>query len=183
MLYVMPAPVGAVTTIVPVATVQVGWTVTLAVGVDGNGSTVTAVAAEFADVHPFALVVFTVNDPLVFTVILCVVAPLLHVFPVAAPDVKTTEPSVQNLSSPPAEMVGVVGIGLIVTVVAAEFADVHPAAFVVFTVNVPLVFTVILCVVSPLLQLFPVAALDVSITLSFAQIGDVLFDVIVGVGN
>ena len=49
MLYSYPAPIGAVTTIVPVGTAQVGCTVTLAVGADGapgTAFTVTLVPAE-----------------------------------------------------------------------------------------------------------------------------------------
>ena len=45
--------------------------------------------------------------PAVETVMLCVVAPVLQMFPVAELEVKTTEPLAQNVSGPPAEMVGV----------------------------------------------------------------------------
>ena len=48
MLYSRLAPVGPVTTIVPVGVVQVGWTVALAVGVTivGTAFMVTTVAVE-----------------------------------------------------------------------------------------------------------------------------------------
>ena len=52
MLYSYPAPIGAVTTIVPVGTAQVGCTVTLAVGAAGSPGTaftVTLVPAETQD--------------------------------------------------------------------------------------------------------------------------------------
>ena len=55
----MPAPVGAVTSMVPVADVQVGCAVTLAVGVadaEAGAFTVTLVAA---DIHPLAFCAVT----------------------------------------------------------------------------------------------------------------------------
>ena len=48
MLYVIPVPVGALIVIVPVATVQVGCDVTLAVGTEGDsGSTLTVMLVFF----------------------------------------------------------------------------------------------------------------------------------------
>jgi hypothetical protein len=63
MLYVIPVPVGAVTVMVPVGTVQVGRRVTLAVGaagVAGCGLTVTDVAVE---VHPAEFLAVTLYVP------------------------------------------------------------------------------------------------------------------------
>jgi hypothetical protein len=48
-----------------------------------------------------------------------------HWFPVALLDVSVTLPPVQNVVGPPGVMVGVAGIGLAVTTVAAEGALVH----------------------------------------------------------
>jgi hypothetical protein len=47
----------------------------------------------------------------------CVVAHVLHVFPVALDEVKVTLPPAQNVVGPLAEMVGVAGAGFTVTVV------------------------------------------------------------------
>lgn len=52
----------------------------------------------------------------------CVVAPVDHVFPVAEELVRTTSSPAQNVVGPPAEMVGVAGVGFTVTVVPAEVA-------------------------------------------------------------
>jgi hypothetical protein len=57
------------------------------------------------------------------TVIACVVAPFDQVFPVAELEVKVTEPPEQKVVGPPAEIVGVVGVGLTVTVVPAEVEE------------------------------------------------------------
>ena len=43
----------------------------------GNAFTITFVAADVA-LHPLVLVTVTLKEPAVVTVILCVVAPLLH---------------------------------------------------------------------------------------------------------
>ena len=49
-----------------------------------------------------------------------------HWFPLALDDVSVTLPPVQNVVGPPGVMVGVGGIGLTVTVVAADGALVQP---------------------------------------------------------
>ncbi|MNW70982.1 hypothetical protein D3C74_505600 [compost metagenome] len=54
------------------------------------------------------------------------VAPFDHVFPVAADDVKTTEPPAQNVVGPPAVIVGVAGSGFTVTVVGADMIEHGP---------------------------------------------------------
>ena len=51
-----------------------------------------------------------------------------HWLPVPLLDVSRTLPPVQNVVGPPGVMVGVAGIGLTVTVVAAEAALVQPLA-------------------------------------------------------
>ena len=56
----------------------------------------------------------------------CVVAPVDQVLPEAEDDVKTTLPPAQKESGPPAVMVGVVGVGLMVTVVPIDVAEVQP---------------------------------------------------------
>ena len=78
------------------------------------------------------------------------VAPLLqfHEFPADA--VNTTFPPWQNATAPPAVTVAV-GNGLTVTLMADEVV-VHPLVVTV-TVYVPVVLTVIACVLAPLLQL------------------------------
>jgi hypothetical protein len=70
----------------------------------------------------------------VVTVILAVVAPVDHKYVDPALDVKVTLPPVQNVNGPPAVIVGAAGIVLTVTAVAADAAEVHPAAFVTWTV-------------------------------------------------
>jgi hypothetical protein len=82
------------------------------VGVAGTGFTVTVVGADVAEHVPFDTVTEYVPD--VETVIDCVVAPVDQVFPVALEDVNTTDPPVQNVVAPPAEIVGVAGTGFTV---------------------------------------------------------------------
>jgi hypothetical protein len=61
------------------------------------------------------------------TVIACVVAPFDQVFPVAELEVKVTEPPEQKVVGPPAEIAGVVGVGLTVTTVEAEVDEHVPS--------------------------------------------------------
>ena len=53
----------------------------------------------------------------------CVVAPLLHTFPVAALEFKITFPPAQKAVAPLAEIVGVAGNAFTVTAVALEVAE------------------------------------------------------------
>lgn len=53
-------------------------------------------------------------------------APFDQVFPVAAEDVKTTDPPTQKVVGPPAVIVGTGGVGLTVTVVAADVEEQDP---------------------------------------------------------
>ena len=61
------------------------------------------------------------------TVIVCVVAPVLHVLPLAALELNVTLPEAQKVVGPLAVIVGVVGLELTVTVCEA-IAEVHPFA-------------------------------------------------------
>ena len=117
------------------------------VGVAGAALTVTTTDADEGDVQPPEVAV-TVYVPEVVTVIACVVALLDHVFPELADEVKTTDPPAQKVVGPPAEIVGVLGIGLTVTVVAVDVA-VQPDALETVTVYEPEVVTLIVCVVAP----------------------------------
>lgn len=65
--------------------------------------------------------------PLVFTVIDGVVAPVLHVFPVAEEEVSVTLPPVQNVVGPLVATIGVAGNGFTVTLVLADVEE-HPEA-------------------------------------------------------
>ena len=86
-----------------------------------DGFTVTVIPADAKEVQP-PVVLVTVYVPEVETVIVCVVAPFDQVFPVAEDEVKTTDPPAQKVSGPFAEIVGAVGIGFTVTVIAAVLA-------------------------------------------------------------
>ena len=66
------------------------------------------------------------------TLILCVVAPLLHKYDAAEVDVSVTDPPGQKLVPPFAVITGTGGRELRVTVVEAEVAE-QPAAFVTVT--------------------------------------------------
>jgi hypothetical protein len=102
------------------------------VGVVGFAFTVTTVAVEVA-VQPEPFVIVTVYEPEELTVMDCDVAPVDHVFPLAADEVNVTEPPLQKVVGPPAVMVGVDGFALTVTTVAVDVAE-QPAPFVTVTV-------------------------------------------------
>jgi hypothetical protein len=78
----------------------------------------------------------------------CVVAPFDHAYVYPAGAVSVTLPPVQNVVGPPAVIVGVVGFGLTVTVVAAEVAA-QPLALDTVTLQLPEAVTLIDCVVTP----------------------------------
>lgn len=84
------------------------------VGVGGNAFTVTTCDAA-ALVQPKAVTV-SVYVPAVDTVILCVVAPFDHIFPVLADEVRVTDPPAQKVVGPPAVIVGVGGVAFTVIV-------------------------------------------------------------------
>jgi hypothetical protein len=106
----------------------------------------------------------TVYVPAALTTIDCVVSLSLHRLPDTAEDVSVTLLPWQNESGPLAVIVGAGGIGFTTTVTEADGALVQLPTVCV-TVNVPLVVTVMLCVVAPVLHVLPVVALDVSVTL------------------
>ena len=120
------------------------------VGADGFGLTVTTVGSDVA-VQPFRYVYVTVYDPDAFTVIDGVIAELLHSIPVACDEVSVTLPPLQNVVVVFVEMVGAVGVGLTVTVIAFEVCE-QPFGFVTVTLYKPEVVTVLVCVVAPSLH-------------------------------
>lgn len=63
--------------------------------------------------------------PLAPTVMDCVVSPVDHKFPVAEEEVRTTEFPLQNVVAPLAVIVGTAGIGLTVTLIVFETAEVQ----------------------------------------------------------
>lgn len=137
------------------------------VGLAGKLFTVITTGIEAKDEHPNA-VALTVKLPFVVTLKVLVIAPVLQTLPDVALDVKVTEPPEQNVVGPLAVTVGVAGIGLTTILAGIDDAEKHPNA-VAMTENVPVVFTLMLWVVSPLLQMFPNVALEVSVTLSPLQ--------------
>jgi hypothetical protein len=96
------------------------------VGALGNGFTVM-VDEAVEDVQPLPSVTFTVYVPAALTVMDCVVAPVLHVFPVALDDVSVILFPAQKVVGPLAETTGALGNVFTVTVVLAEVA-LQPAA-------------------------------------------------------
>jgi uncharacterized protein with GYD domain len=130
-------------------------------GTAGKVFTVTLVAAEVAEHKP--LLTVTEYDPEAETVIACVVSPVDQRLSVAEDEVKTTLPPAQNVVGPPAEIVGVEGVGFTVTISLLEFPDEQPLV-ITSTVNDPEVETVMDCVVAPFDQRLPVADDEVNIT-------------------
>lgn len=92
----------------------------------------------------------------------CVVSPVDQVFPVAAEDVKVTDPPEQKVVGPPGVIVGVAGGGVTVTVTPA-LVELH-VPFDTETVYVPEVETVMDCVVAVVDQVFPVGDEEVNTT-------------------
>lgn len=82
--------------------------------------------------------------------------------PVAEEDVKTTFPPIQNMIGPFADIVGVVGKALTVTLIVVDVLEQVP--FETVTVYAPAVDTVIACVVAPVDQVFPVGEDEVNTT-------------------
>jgi hypothetical protein len=121
------------------------------------------VAGADAALQPLAFVTVTLYVPEVVTLIDCVVAPFDQRYDAALDAVSVTEPPAQNVVGPPAVIVGVAGIALTVTVVAAEVA-LQPLAFVTVTLNEPEVVTLIDCVVAPFDQRYPAALGAVKVT-------------------
>ena len=99
-------------------------------GVVGNALTTTLVPAE-VPMQPFVFVTVTLYEPVVFTVIDCVVAPFDQRYDAAALEVSVTLPPAQKVVAPPGVIVAV-GTGLTVTGIAALVAE-HPLAFVTVT--------------------------------------------------
>jgi hypothetical protein len=96
------------------------------VGALGKGFTVMVVEAV-EEVQPLPSVTLTVYVPAALTVIDCVVAPVLQVFPLALDDVNVILFPAQKVVGPLAETTGALGNAFTVTVVFAEVA-VQPAA-------------------------------------------------------
>jgi hypothetical protein len=116
---------------------------------DGVGLALTVVVADVEPEHPFASVTVTVKVFAVFTVIHCVVAPVLQLYETSPAGAHIcVELPEQNESVPLID-----GVGLGLTVVVADVLPEQPFASVTVTVKVFAVFTVIHCVVAPVLQL------------------------------
>lgn len=95
------------------------------------------------------------------TVMLCVVAPVLHVLPVAELEVSVTLPPEQKVVGPLAVTVGE-GLGLTVTVTGDDVV-LHVLSV---TVKVPELTTLIEGVIAPLLHIILFVMLLVNVTLS-----------------
>jgi hypothetical protein len=93
-------------------------------GTAGSGFTVITTGEEVEVQDPFETE--TVYEPLVVTVIDCVVAPVDHVFPVEAEEVNVIDPPAQNEFGPLPAIVGTGGIGFTVTAVAADVEEQDP---------------------------------------------------------
>jgi hypothetical protein len=89
------------------------------IGVAGSGFVVTVLALEVR-LQPLAPVMVTVYEPLVPTLIDGVFAPVDHKYPVAAEEVKLTDPPSQNVVEPLVEMLGTKGNGFTTVVTEAD---------------------------------------------------------------
>jgi hypothetical protein len=106
----------------------------------GNGFTVT-VCVEDVFSHPLEFVTVTVKLPEFTTLIVCVVAPLLHNHDVPALAVKVTDPPAQKVVAPDGVIVAV-GNGFTVTVCVEDVFS-HPLELVTVTVKFPELVTLI----------------------------------------
>lgn len=93
---------------------------------------------------------------------------MLQVFPFVLLDVKVTLSPAQNVNGPLALIVGVVGLDVTVTTTLTG-EDGQPLPSSAVKVYVPDAFTVIVCVVSPVLQVLPVVLDDVNVVVCPAQ--------------
>lgn len=118
-----PVPV-PFTWMLPVVVAHAEGSFTVPKVITGVGDTVTVVGDEVAE-HPLPSVTVTVYNPDVFAEIVCVVAPVDQMFPVAEEEVNVTEPPEQKVVGPLAVIVGVVGFAFTVTTVGADVAE-HP---------------------------------------------------------
>lgn len=134
-------------------------------GTGGKGFTVIKTGNE-VDLHPLEPTLLTVKLPEVFTTILWVVSLVLHKFNVEKLEVSVTLSPWQKVLGPVIEIVAVGGGKLTVILNTEELREVHPKLLVTLTLNAPAVFTTMLFVVSPLLQVLPLFALEVSVKLS-----------------
>ena len=100
---------------------------------------------------------------------LFVVAPVLHNQDASSLEVNVTLPPSQKVVDPLGVMSGVAGFGSASTLVTAEETDEHPAALLTVTLKLPVLFTTMLCIVSPLFHKYDAAALEVNVTLPPSQ--------------
>jgi hypothetical protein len=106
-----------------------------------------------SDMQPADDFTFTLKVPVCLTTIEAVVAPVDQI-KVPLPDaVSFTESPWQKVVGPLGVIVGGEGLGFTETTTGAEVAEVQVCAFVVLTVNEPAVFTLMLWVEAPVLQI------------------------------
>ena len=115
---------------------------------DGVGFVLTTDVADVEPVQPFPSVTVTVKVPAAFTDLVCVVSPVDQLYDEYDPASKVVELPEQNVRFPVMD-----GVGFVLTTDVAEVEPVQPFPSVTVTVKVPAVFTVIVCVVAPVLQL------------------------------
>ena len=100
----------------PFVTVQDGSLMPSITGIAGTSPTTTEMDVEAALGQALAAATETLTVAVVDTVMLCVVAPVDQMFPVAALEVKVTELPVQKLVGPLAVITGVAKTGFMVKV-------------------------------------------------------------------
>lgn len=103
-------------------------------GVTAFANTLTAIAFEFGEIHPFTSVTIAVYDPDEFTLIGFNVLPVDHVIPEEIDDSSSTCPPGQNDVGPFAVIVGGAGLAKTLTLTGFESGLIQPLAFAYFTV-------------------------------------------------